>query len=372
MPTTAWGSGLVVDQEFFQTHRAFVRRTLLRLGVVGSEVDDGIQEVFLAAVSSAERFAAGRSPRAWLYGIAVNIARSQRRRRRRFGYTSSEPPEISVPPNQEVELRQSAARSLIHRALDELPEEQRDVVVLHRLEGWPINVVADVVGCPVATAHSRLRLGTARLGRVVRGNVVRGRWAALVAALASALGWPPAAAAATATAILVIGTWATVAALSEGPQPSEDATGASHTGGATVAQSPALPAPPVAPQVVPQEMPLAEDPVAPGVPSAASSRSAPSPARDTRSAALGDNRATPAPPEERPSAALSQESASAVEGGPPTAASVLEETQLLGRARTIAASSPSTARELLQRYDARFPNGQLRRERNAIAALLAE
>ena len=58
----------------------------------------------------------------------------------------------------------------------------------------------------------------------------------------------------------------------------------------------------------------------------------------------------------------------AAEVASPTGGTVLEETQLLGRARTVAASSPDVARELLQRYDARFPNGQLRRERNAIAA----
>ena len=49
---------------------------------------------------------------------------------------------------------------------------------------------------------------------------------------------------------------------------------------------------------------------------------------------------------------------------PAKVALMLEETQLLGRARTIALSSPEAARALLQRYDARFPRGELRRERD--------
>ncbi|MBK6575148.1 MAG: hypothetical protein IPG17_02890 [Sandaracinaceae bacterium] len=52
-------------------------------------------------------------------------------------------------------------------------------------------------------------------------------------------------------------------------------------------------------------------------------------------------------------------------------AALLEETQLLARARALAGASPDEARQLLDAYDARFPRGQLRRERNVIAAQLS-
>jgi RNA polymerase sigma-70 factor (ECF subfamily) len=360
MPAAVWGSGLVVDRGFAEAHVAFVRRTLLRLGVAGSDLDDGIQEVFLAAVTGAQRFELGRSERAWLYGIAVNVARVQRRRRHRFGYTFAEPPEVSVPPTQERGMERSEARSFIHRALDDLPEEQRDVVVLYRLEGWSMDEVAEAVGCAVPTAHSRLRLGTARLSRAVRRSVVRGRWAALVAAVASALGWPPAAAAATATAMLVVATWATVATLGD----AEDAIGDTPPGdgvaSATVGPSPALHAP--TPSQPPEPVDVARPAEAPAAPEQ-DTRHAP------RSASLG--RAVPPPPPIDDS-----RTAPVVEPAPTeelvTSNHVLEETQLLRRARTVVESSPTAALELLQRYDARFPNGQLRQERDAIAALLAQ
>lgn len=369
-PSAVWGSGLVVDHEFVQEHRPFLRRTLLRLGMAAGDVDDGIQEVLLAAVSSAHRFEAGRSPRAWLYGIAVNITRSQRRRRVRFGVSWAEPPEISVAPEQERRLESRAARSLIHRALDELPEEQRDVVVLHRLEGWPINVVAEAVGCPVATAHSRLRLGTARLGRVVRGNVVRGRWAAIMALLASVLGWPPAAAAATATAMLVLGTWATVATLGDAEETGDGAS-RSRPASATVARASALPEPRVAAPAEPEETPPPE-PEGTSPPGDALATSTPRPAaRNAR--AVSEPSAGQAPRDEpAPALASEPESPPGAQLREATGGTVLEETQLLGRARTIALSSPEAARALLQRYDARFPQGELRRERDAIAALLGE
>ncbi len=369
-PGSVWGSGLVVDHDFVEAHRSFLRRSLLRLGMPASDVDDGMQEVLLAAVSGAHRFEAGRSPRAWLYGIAVNITRSQRRRRLRFAITSAEPPEISVPPEQERRLESRAARSLIHRALDELPEEQRDVVVLHRLEGWPIHAVAEAVGCPVATAHSRLRLGTARLGRVVRGNVVRGRWAAMMAALLSAFGWPPAAAAATVAAVLVLGTGAAVMTLNDAPETGEDAAPSGRSVSATVTRS-VSPMVPGAGAPAPEEARAPEpreDPPTAEAPAPSTSRPAP---RSALSVAVPST--PPAPPAE-PARDLASETERAPGAAirEATGGTVLEETQLLGRARTIALSSPEASRALLRRYDARFPQGVLRRERDAIAALLGE
>ncbi len=196
--------GLVVDDAFVQAHAGYVRRLVCRMGVPVSDVDDAVQEVFLAALRRAATFEVGRSPRAWLFGIARHCARKIYRGAREV--SAGEPPEPSVGPEQETALERKRARSMVHQALDALPEAQRDVVILHKLEGWSMPSVADAVGCTVATAHSRYRLGRIHIERIIRGRVVRARMAAAVAMVMAFLGWnAPTAAAAAVTACLVGG-----------------------------------------------------------------------------------------------------------------------------------------------------------------------
>jgi RNA polymerase sigma factor (sigma-70 family) len=206
--------GLVVDDAFVQAHAGYVRRLVCRMGVPVSDVDDAVQEVFLAALRRAATFEVGRSPRAWLFGIARHCARKIYRGAREV--SAGEPPEPSVGPEQETALERKRARSMVHQALDALPEAQRDVVILHKLEGWSMPSVADAVGCTVATAHSRYRLGRIHIERIIRGRVVRARMAAAVAMVMAFLGWnAPTAAAAAVTACLVGGGFL----LSQSPAP---------------------------------------------------------------------------------------------------------------------------------------------------------
>jgi RNA polymerase sigma-70 factor (ECF subfamily) len=361
---SAPGGVLLVDDAFVRRHVPFVRRSLTRLGVVGSELDDAIQDVLLAALRGAERFDSGRSERGWLYGIAVNIAREQRKKRWRRARTFGEPAEASVPAPQEREVERAEARSLIHRALDELPAEQRDVIVLYRLEGWPMGEVAEALGCAPDTAHSRLRLGTHRLGRFVRRTFVRGRCAALLAALASALGMPPTAAAATVSAVAVALVLATVAATSHTPgeppttRPDHVATGGAQARGGPASAVVRAPAEPV-----PAPHGRGEAPSAGVV--------EPSPAEPpevrARAGRPQENATTDTPTEAPDTAPVTQEQPASDSAS----ATLLEETQLLARARVLAGASPEEARQLLDTYDARFPRGQLRRERDVIAAQLS-
>jgi RNA polymerase sigma-70 factor (ECF subfamily) len=193
-----------VDDDFVREHQLFVRRCLLRFGIAGADLDDAAQDVFVVALRHTGPFDVQRSARPWLYTVALNVARNLRRKHQRVELPMAEPPEVHVPPQQERGLHAHEARSLVHRALDELPPAQRDVVLLHRLEGWPMELVAETVGCPVATAHSRLRLGSARLDRAVRKHALRARCAALLAAFLGAFASPPAAAAATVAVVLVV------------------------------------------------------------------------------------------------------------------------------------------------------------------------
>lgn len=64
-------------------------------------------------------------------------------------------------------MLQRDSGSVIRRALDELPDEQRDTVILRYWHDMKLRDIAAVTGVPTATAKSRLRLGMARMRKIL-------------------------------------------------------------------------------------------------------------------------------------------------------------------------------------------------------------
>ncbi|MCB9659227.1 MAG: sigma-70 family RNA polymerase sigma factor [Polyangiales bacterium] len=332
-----------IDDTFVRAHAPFVRRCLVRFGVYGADADDAVQDVFVIAMRRSGALDTSTSPRPWLYTVARNVAHNARRQRRRGELAMDVPPEVSIPAEQERVVHEREARSLVHRALDALPSAQRDVVILHRLEGWPMERVAETVGCPVATAHSRLRLGTHRLRQTIRRQAFRARCAAVLAALLGALASPPtAAAAAISVTCIVVGV---VVAVQTNASPSAVASPPAHhaevnTGVPTRPSVPAQDTPEDAPPVSSREAPT----IVPPRP------------RSHRSRGLGGVE----PSTEASQPALPEDDTDAL----------IAETRALARARALTETAPDAAQRALQAYDAQFPDGQLRRERDAIQRAL--
>lgn len=368
-PTT---SPLVVDDAFARVHMLFVRRVARRMGVPEADLDDVVQETMLAAVTNAHTFEAGRHERAWLFGIARNCARRVYRRAREVAF--AEPPEQAVSGGQQRAVAERQARSLVHRALDELPEAQRDVVVLHALEGWAMPRVAEALGCSEPTAHSRYRLARARIGRTIRGRTVRAQLAAAVASVLAFFSLPAPAAAATVVLLAVVGVsaWATTAARHEGGEPARAPSVARMT------ESAPRPAADVGLETA-EHARLAEGRSAVEAPPAASPARRAGPGRGHPSASL------PVLAEQgTPAASAAPTVASPVQGSTPASepppvpaspsqnelASLALEGALLRRARAERATDPERARATLREYRTRFPAGRLGREADQLEASL--
>src|SRR5690606_10420520 len=65
----------------YDLHADYVFRVLRRLGVDAAHVEDAVQDVFMVVLSRADGFEGRSSLRTWLYGIALRVARTHRRRR---------------------------------------------------------------------------------------------------------------------------------------------------------------------------------------------------------------------------------------------------------------------------------------------------
>ena len=124
--------------------------------------EDLLQTTFLSFVRARGRYVATAGLRAWIFSIAANAGRDALRRKgaRRedvlgpeLGEVRSEAPPMSDPP---------LARA-IEAALRQLPEDQREAVLLHKMHGLSFPEVASALGTTVGAAKVRAHRGYQRL-----------------------------------------------------------------------------------------------------------------------------------------------------------------------------------------------------------------
>jgi RNA polymerase sigma-70 factor (ECF subfamily) len=115
--------------------------------------EDLVQEVFLRILRHRKTFRVGTPFRAWIYQIARN-ARIDHFRKSRPQVPFE--PEMAPAVDTGDPAQQLQESELLHRALMELPEEKRELLVLCRFQELPYEEVARLVGCGVATVKVRI------------------------------------------------------------------------------------------------------------------------------------------------------------------------------------------------------------------------
>jgi RNA polymerase sigma-70 factor, ECF subfamily len=149
--------------ELVRLHEDAVFNTAYRLLGNYEEARDAAQETFLNAHRALGRFRGDCRLSTWLYRIALNTARSMRRKKVAarsvsFGYPADCGPELQASPATDPWERASATEQseLALKALARMDEEQREILVLHEMEGLGYAEMADVLDCPVGTIKSKL------------------------------------------------------------------------------------------------------------------------------------------------------------------------------------------------------------------------
>lgn len=150
----------------FREHGRRVHRTATRiLGDADGDVDDVVQQTFLAALEGADGFDGRSALSTWLVGIAsrraLDLARSRARRARwgRLGAWLGLPvPAAADAPDAPLEQRSVAAR-----ALATLTPEQRVVFVLSSVEGYTLQEISAMTETGISTLHARLAAARKRL-----------------------------------------------------------------------------------------------------------------------------------------------------------------------------------------------------------------
>jgi RNA polymerase sigma factor (sigma-70 family) len=130
--------------------------------------DDLVQETLLKAWAARDRYEAGTNLRAWTFIILRNLFLSQMRRNRFRGEWDDLVADkiLSAPASQDkhVELGD------LQRALQFLPESQREALILVGAGGFAYEEAAEICGVAVGTIKSRVARGRVALEAVMMGN----------------------------------------------------------------------------------------------------------------------------------------------------------------------------------------------------------
>ena len=153
-----------------QEHFDFIWRSLRRLGVPHTDVDDCAQQVFWVAARKLAIISEG-SERAFLFSTALRVASDARRsrvRRREVQQEDEAHQTCDAGPRPDEIADQKRARALLDEVLTQMPLDLRTVFVLFELEEMPTQDIANLLELPTGTVASRLRRAREEFHKLVR------------------------------------------------------------------------------------------------------------------------------------------------------------------------------------------------------------
>ena len=170
------------DRQAFETlydrYAASVFGVALRMLGQREIAEEAVQEIFWRIWQRAASFDRSRAFAPWLFGIAHNYCIDELRRRRvrpQPVYEDDDHPVLSDIPD-EADVGETAVlsdqRRIVREALDQLPDEQREALLLAYFGGLTQQEIATRLGNPLGTVKTRMRLGLQKLRALLQGQTL--------------------------------------------------------------------------------------------------------------------------------------------------------------------------------------------------------
>lgn len=161
--------------QVYQRELDYLLGSLRRLGVPYADLEDVVHEVFLVMHRRWQDYDRARPLRPWLFGIAFRVASSHRRKSTREVLTDTyDAEDLGTRPDDAAAAGET--RSLLLKALAQVPLERRAVLVMHDVDEVPMREIAAEMGLPLFTAYSRLRKARKELDSALSRLSKGGRW----------------------------------------------------------------------------------------------------------------------------------------------------------------------------------------------------
>jgi RNA polymerase sigma factor (sigma-70 family) len=153
----------------FDRHSGAVFAFIARMVRDDALAEDLMQVTFLSVVRSRMRYTQGTAVLPWLFTIAGNAARDALRRNKHAEHHASE--ERQAPAVASEQSADPVLRKHLLAALDGLSAEQRQAVVLHKIEGWSFSEIARAAGITETAARIRAHRGYEKLRQLLGPQV---------------------------------------------------------------------------------------------------------------------------------------------------------------------------------------------------------
>ena len=153
----------------YSLHKRRVYSLCLRMTSNAAEAEDLTQEAFLQLFRKIGTFRGESAFSTWLHRMAVNVVLMQLRKKslpvvplEDTLETEEESPK-KEPGAPDIRLAGAVDRLQLQRAIDHLPPGYRTIFVLHDVEGFEHNEIADMVGCSIGNSKSQLHKARLKL-----------------------------------------------------------------------------------------------------------------------------------------------------------------------------------------------------------------
>ena len=166
-------------EHLFQLHSRRVYALCLRMVGNPADAEDLAQEAFLQLFRKIATFRGESAFSTWLHRMTVNVVLMRLRKKTLPTDSleeSLEPDSENSGPKRDVgapDLRLSGAvdRVNLERSIEKLPPGYRTVFILHDVQGYEHNEIADIMGCSVGNSKSQLHKARTRLRELLQEEI---------------------------------------------------------------------------------------------------------------------------------------------------------------------------------------------------------
>jgi RNA polymerase sigma-70 factor, ECF subfamily len=165
--------------ELFETHKRRVYSLCLRMTANTAEAEDLSQEAFLQLFRKISTFRGESAFSTWLHRLVVNVVLMHLRKKGLQQVSLDETDDTQEEPvkrdygDDDRRLMGSVDRISLTRAIAGLPPGYRSVFVLHDVEGYEHNEIAQIMGCSIGNSKSQLHKARMKLRESLRREMGR-------------------------------------------------------------------------------------------------------------------------------------------------------------------------------------------------------
>jgi RNA polymerase sigma-70 factor (ECF subfamily) len=149
-------------RELYDAHAPRVFRLAFRFTGDDELARELTQETFIRAFAQLGRFRGDSALSTWLHRVTISVVSNAMRKVKRFRARETELDE-AARLTVDAQGADPDMRDKLHRAIDELPEIYRVTLVMHDVEGYTHEEIANVLGVAEGTCKSRLSVARAQL-----------------------------------------------------------------------------------------------------------------------------------------------------------------------------------------------------------------